>query len=53
MKCPVCDQAGLVHDFRDKPYTHEGVTAVIPNVEADWCAACREGPVENIARAAE
>lgn len=50
MKCPVCGQADLAHDTRDLPFTYQGQTLTIPQVEADWCSACGEsvtGPEES------
>lgn len=42
MKCPVCDEAELIHDTRDLPYTYKGETTTIPAVTADFCPACDE-----------
>lgn len=42
MKCPVCGAAALIHDTRDRPYTYNGKTTVIPAVTADFCPACDE-----------
>ncbi|QEY24121.1 type II toxin-antitoxin system MqsA family antitoxin [Neisseria animalis] len=42
MKCPVCNQAELIRDTRDMPYTYKGQDTVIPAVTADYCPACNE-----------
>ncbi|MDH0894676.1 MULTISPECIES: type II toxin-antitoxin system MqsA family antitoxin [unclassified Pseudomonas] len=40
----------MAHDTRDLPFTYDGQTTIIPQVEADWCPACGEsitGPAES------
>jgi len=40
MKCPICDEAELVADTRDIPYTYKGESTTIPGVKAEFCPAC-------------
>lgn len=42
MKCPACDNAELVHDTRDLPYSYKGESTLIPEVTGDFCPACDE-----------
>jgi YgiT-type zinc finger domain-containing protein len=42
MKCPTCGAAGLTLDTRDLVYMHHGQRVVIPDVTAEFCAACDE-----------
>jgi HTH-type transcriptional regulator/antitoxin MqsA len=42
MKCPICDEAALVHETRDIPYTYKGESTTIPGVTGDFCATCGE-----------
>jgi HTH-type transcriptional regulator/antitoxin MqsA len=46
MKCPACGAAELVHDTREVPYTYKSETTAIPDVVADYCAACGESVLE-------
>lgn len=50
MKCPVCGEAELIHDTRNRSFTYKGETTVIENVTGDYCPACHEsiaGPEES------
>jgi len=42
MKCPICDEAELVRDTRDIPYTYKGESTTIPGVTGEFCPACGE-----------
>ncbi len=42
MKCPICDEAELVRDTRDIPYTYKGESTTIPGVTGYFCPACGE-----------
>lgn len=42
MRCPICEQAELVADTRDLPYTYKGESTTIPGVTGEYCPACGE-----------
>ena len=42
MRCPICEQAELVADTRDLPYTYKGESTTIPGVIGEFCPACGE-----------
>lgn len=42
MKCPICDEAELVHDTRDIQYSYKGESTTIPGVTGEFCPACGE-----------
>jgi HTH-type transcriptional regulator/antitoxin MqsA len=42
MRCPICEQAELVADTRDLPYTYKGVSTTIPAVTGEFCPASGE-----------
>jgi HTH-type transcriptional regulator/antitoxin MqsA len=46
MRCPVCAEAELVHDTRDRPYVYKGEQTILPGVTADFCAACGEAVLD-------
>jgi HTH-type transcriptional regulator/antitoxin MqsA len=46
MKCAACGAAELVHDTRELPYTYKGEITTIPDVVADYCAACGESVLD-------
>ncbi|TAN57618.1 MAG: type II toxin-antitoxin system MqsA family antitoxin [Rhodospirillales bacterium] len=49
MKCPSCGAADLVHDTRDMSYTYKGETTTIPAVTGDFCSACGEAVLGDLA----
>jgi HTH-type transcriptional regulator/antitoxin MqsA len=46
MRCPICEEAELVQDARDMPYTYKGENTVIPRVTGDFCPACGEAVLD-------
>jgi len=46
MRCPICEEAELVQDARDMPYTYKGESTVIPGVTGDFCPACGEAVLD-------
>ena len=42
MLCPICEQAELVADTLDLPYTYKGESTTIPGVTGEYCPACGE-----------
>jgi len=46
MQCPNCEEADLIRDTRDIPYTYKGESTIIPQVTGDFCPVCGEGVLE-------
>ena len=42
MKCPICVDIEMVHDTRDLPFSHKGVTTTLAAVTGDFCDVCGE-----------
>ncbi len=53
MICPHCNQAEMIHDTRDLPFTYKGESTVIPGVTGEFCPACHEGSADPVLDAKE
>lgn len=40
MKCPSCDNAALVHETKDIPFSQNGSASTIEAVIGDFCLVC-------------